>query len=238
MPQFYKITAKSAEEADISIYGDIGESMWGEETVSASNFKKELDDIGNVSTLNISIQSPGGSVFDGLAIYNMLKRHKAKKYVTIDGLAASAASFIAMAGDKITIPSNAFFMIHRASTFAFGTADDLLKGAELLQTIDTTLVDIYAERTKLPKKKIKEMMEAETWMNGKESVENGFADEVEKEKMIAAHFNLDKYKNAPQNLMKACKTEEPEEPKAPAPAKELLNIYQQKIKNNFRRLQK
>jgi ATP-dependent protease ClpP protease subunit len=242
--KFYKITAKSADEADISIYGDIGESMWGEETVSAANFKKELDALGSVSVLNISINSPGGSVFDGLAIYNMLSRHSAKKVITIDGLAASAASFIAMAGDTIIIPKNAFMMIHRASTWAWGNADDLSKAIALLQSIDNNLIDIYSKRCKKSKKKVREMLDAETWMDGAEAVELGFADVLEEQVNVAASIGdtfANRYKNIPQNLILHIEPK-PEpgpdpEPQTETPADALLNLYKSKIKNNLRRYQ-
>lgn len=235
MNKFYKITARTLDEADISIYGDIGESVFGEESVSASNFKKELDGVGNVSILNITINSSGGSVFDGLAIYNMLKRHKAKKNVVIDGLAASAASFIAMAGDTISIPKNAFIMVHRASTLAWGNSEDLLKAVDLLDNIDSQLVDIYAERTKQSKKAIKEMMANETWLNGKEAKDLGFVDKIEEEKKIVAHmsdFFMQKFSNIPKSLIEEKKDKEPTAPS------ELINIYKLKIKNNLRRLVK
>jgi ATP-dependent Clp protease protease subunit len=245
--KFYKMTAKSTDEADISIYGEIGDSIWGGETVSASNFKKDLDALGNVSVLNININSPGGSVFDGLAIYNMLARHAAKKIVTIDGLAASAASFIAMAGDIIIMPKNAFMMIHRASTWAWGNTDDLAKAIELLQSIDKNLVDIYAKRCKKPKKKVKEMLDAETWMDGTEAVEMGFADKLENEKKVAAcvgDFFMSKYRNIPQNLIPHTDPDHEPEPEPEledgdtpeeTAADGLMDIYKAKIKNNLRR---
>jgi ATP-dependent Clp protease protease subunit len=199
MLTFNKITEKKAE---ISIYGEIGENIWGE-AKSASEFKKELDNLGEVEELNVRINSPGGSIFDGLAIYNILKRHKSEKTVYIDGLAASAASFIAMAGDKVVMPKNSYIMIHNAWSFAMGNKDDLRKMADTLEQMDGTIIDIYHEKTKKDKGYIKKAMQEETWMNGSEAIENGFADEIEEEKKIAAFhgaFFIEKYKNIPEEL--------------------------------------
>jgi ATP-dependent Clp protease protease subunit len=213
--------------------------MWGEQTVSANQFKKDLDALGNISVLNISINSPGGSVFDGFAIYNMLKRHKAKKNVYIDGLAASAASFIAMAGDCIIMPKNAYIMIHNASALAVGNAKELRKLAEDLEKFDESIVDIYVNKCGKSKKKLREMMDAETWMNGTEAKELGLIDKVEGEKKVAACLNsrMVSFKWLPKDLSNDPdpKIEEPEIPETPAD--ELFEIYQAKIKNNLRRLQ-
>lgn len=228
--QFWKIGSKIDKEVDIAIYGDIGESFFGEDATSASKFKKDIDALGDVRVMNISVNSPGGSVFDGLAIYNILKRHKAKKNVIIDGLAASAASFIAMAGDTIKIPANAYMMIHRASTLAYGNAEELLKAVDLLQKMDDTIAEIYVDKTNRDKDEIIKMLDAETWMNGKEAVEMGFADVLEEEKRIAAcvgGFFMPKYQKVPENL---CKT--PSEPEAD------LFIYEQDFNLLKRRLQK
>ena len=107
MKKYWEFKNMSEDVAELYIYSEIGEDFWGE-SISATDFKEELDNLGNISNLNVYINSPGGSVFDGLAIHNMLKRHKAYKKVFVDGLAASIASVIALAGDEIIIPENAF----------------------------------------------------------------------------------------------------------------------------------
>lgn len=195
---------------EICIYGEISSYDYWEEDVTPTNFKKDLDALGEIDTLNIYINSPGGSVFAGQAIYNIIKRHKANVIVYVDGLAASIASIIAMAGNKIIIPSNAMLMIHNPWNIAIGNSADFRKMADDLDKIGESLVAVYVERTGLSEDEIKTMMDNETWLTGKESLEKGFADEVEEEKLIAASLNdgvlsinnqsmdLSKFKNAPK----------------------------------------
>lgn len=185
MKRFWQIRNQTDVSADIYLYNEIGESWWGE-TTSAKDFKKELDAIGDVQTLNIYINSPGGSVFDGMAIYNQLKRHKAFKNVYVDGVAASIASVIALAGDKVVIPKNAYFMIHQPWSIAWGTAVDFRKMADSLDVIEEGILNVYDERSPLLREEIKALMEAETWMTGEEALEYGFADEVSEEIQVAA----------------------------------------------------
>lgn len=183
--KFWQIKNLTGTSADIYLYNEIGENWWGEST-SAKDFKKEIDEIGDVQTLNIYINSPGGSVFDGMAIYNQLKRHRAYKNVYVDGIAASIASVIALAGDKIVIPKNAYFMIHQATAIGWGTATDFRKMADMLDTVEEGILNVYEGHSTLVRKEIKAMMEAETWMTGEEAAEYGFADEIGEEIQIAA----------------------------------------------------
>jgi ATP-dependent Clp protease protease subunit len=125
-------------------------------------------------------------VFDGKAMYSLLNEHKAKIIVHIDGLAASAASFLAMAGDEIEIAEGGFVMIHNAYTIAMGDARELRRSAEMLDTVNNTIIDVYAARTKGDRKKITQMMDDETWMTGAEAVENGFADRMVENLKVAA----------------------------------------------------
>jgi ATP-dependent Clp protease protease subunit len=218
----WDIKSKTKDEADLYLYEEIGESWWGD-SKSAKQFKKDLDALGDIKTLNVYINSPGGDVFDGMAIYNILKRHKAYKTVYVDGLAASIASVIALAGDKLIIPSNAFFMIHRCWTIYWGNKNDFRKMADDLEKIDEGIINVYLGKTALTRPEIEQLMDEETWMTGDEALEYGFADEVEKEKKVAAcikgdfaifngkQFNIKdfKYKNLPK-LAEA--EEEPEKP--------------------------
>lgn len=202
-----KFRAQSQEEADILIYGDIGESFWSEESVTAKSFRKDLDAVGNVKRLNIYINSSGGNIFDAQAIFSMLQRHAAQKTVYVDGIAASAASVIAMAGDKIIMPVNALIMIHRAWTFMAGNSNDMRKIADTLEIIDRTIIEVFSARTGLEEDKIIELMDVETWMTAEEAISYGFADEIEQAKQIAASirnniltingnvFDLSKFKN-------------------------------------------
>ncbi|KON71241.1 peptidase [Peribacillus butanolivorans] len=202
-----EIKNKTEESADLYFYGDIVSSEWGawEQTDQyPDNIKNFLDEVKDKPNLNIYINSGGGSVFAGIAIYNMLKRHKAYKTVHVDGLAASIASVIAMAADKLIIPSNAFLMIHSPWVGAQGNAKDLRKMADDLDVMEEGILKIYQDNLKegVDIETIKEMVHAETWMNGSVASEYFNVEVAEENKMAAsASKYLDGYKNTPKNLM-------------------------------------
>lgn len=173
MKNWYSIQAKAEQTPEISIYDDIG--AWG---VTAKQFIGDLKAI-SAKTIKLSINSPGGSVFDALAMYNALRQHEADIEVTIMGVAASAASLVAMAGDKIVMPENAFMMIHNPLNFAYGNAEDLREMADVLDKIGASLVATYAARTGLADDEIKALLDAETWLNAEDAVAKGFADELQ-----------------------------------------------------------
>lgn len=179
-------------EGTISIYDEIG--AFG---VTAKDFADQLAALGNVSHINLSINSPGGSVFDGLAIYNMLKRNRASITVRVDGIAASMASVIAMAGDAVVMPENAMMMIHDPSGVVVGTSRDMRQLADVLDKIKNGLVAAYANKSGADRQEIEDIMAAETWMTAQEAVDMGFADAVEEPVSLAASFDLTKFKNAP-----------------------------------------
>jgi len=201
--KYYTIRNQADDEgsAEILLYGDIGDSLWSEGT-GAKQFAEDLKKCGKVGNLNIRINSPGGSVFEGLAIYNTLERHSAKKTVTIDGLAASIASVIAMAGDTVVMPKNAVMMVHDPLAMTVGNAEDHRKMAEGLDKIKTGLISAYAKKTKMSNQDIADLMSDETWMTANEAVEWGFADEVAEPMRMAAsmNFDLSAYKNVPKNI--------------------------------------
>ena len=171
---WYSIKAKANDTAEISIYDEIGGGG-----VSAQQFSKDFKALGNnLKQINLHIHSPGGDVFDGIAIYNLLKNHPANKTVTIDGLAASMASVIAMAGNEIIMPENAMMMIHKPWGIQGGDAEDMRKYADLLDKVEDTLIPAYAAKTGKSAEELAEMLAAETWLNGKECVEHGFADKL------------------------------------------------------------
>ena len=156
----------------IDIYSDIGESFWGE-TISANDVKSMLDDMqGDVT---VRINSQGGSVFDGFAIYNLLDQHEGEIHVKVDALAASAASVIAMAGDTIEMADNALMMLHDPWTIAIGDSKDLAKTADLLDKIRDSIVTTYKSKSNLDVHEIAQMMSDETWLNADEAIEHGFA---------------------------------------------------------------
>lgn len=176
----YKISAQSSDMVNIYLYGDIGDdSFFGnEDSITAKSFSVDLMKIPSEAILNIYINSNGGNVFDGYAIYSQLSRHAGKKNVFIDGVAASIASFIAMVGDTVSINENAFIMIHRAWGRTAGTATDMRKAADMLELIEGSLESTYAKKTKLSEDKIRELMAEETWMNASKALELGFVDEI------------------------------------------------------------
>ena len=200
-----KVFAMSAQngEAEILCYDEIGFNLWTGEGIASKQFAQDLKSLGDIHTINLLMNSPGGDVFEGLAIYNTLMNSKAQVNVRIDGLAASIASVIAMAGDKITIAENGSMMIHAAWTLAIGNAADLRKTADTLDTITQGIVASYAKRTGMDAKKITTMMDAETWMTGQECVDQGFADAVMPCKQgVSAKFAMNaKYRNAPKELL-------------------------------------
>ena len=209
MNKFWNFKAKDESTGELTLYGDISSATWWGDEVTPQQFKDDLDALGGISNLDIYINSGGGDVLAGQAIHSMLKRHKAYKTVYIDGLAASIASVIAMAGDKIIMPKNASMMIHNAWTLIAGNKDDLRKMADDMEKIDAGIVATYAEKTGLDESEIVSLMNAETWFTADEAVKKGFADEIEETKQIAAsmdgeflvygnqRFDIGRYKHRP-----------------------------------------
>jgi ATP-dependent Clp protease protease subunit len=167
----------AAAESDdtISIFDVIGEDWWTGGGFTAKRTAAALRSIGN-KNVKVQINSPGGDVFEGIAIYNLLRAHPAKVTVEIMGWAASAASIIAMAGDEIRMGPGTFLMIHNAWGVVVGNRHDLRTSADVLEGIDQGLVDIYAARASIDRKAIEKLMDAETFMGPTEAVDKGFAD--------------------------------------------------------------
>lgn len=192
--KWFHIYARAGNTSEIAILDEIG--AFG---ITAKAFADSLAAIANASKITVSINSPGGSIFDALAIFNMLKSHKASVTVRIDGVAASAASVIAMAGAEIIMPENAFLMIHNPVGYIEGEAGDLRDLADGLDKIRDSLVGIYAARSGQPHDKIVEMMAKETWLTAQEAKNLGFADTVTAEVKAAASFNLKaRFSDAPE----------------------------------------
>lgn len=186
--RWYEIRAAAGNSSgEIHIYDQIG--GWG---ISASRFLKEVSEAGlfNASSVDIRIHSPGGSVLDGFAIYNTLKRLTGAVNIWVDGIAASMASVIAMLpGATVHIPENAYIMIHNAWGGAMGDAEELREYADLLERNNRNMLAVYQQKTGLSEAEIAEMMDAETWMSGAEAVEKGFADVLLPELAMAACIN-------------------------------------------------
>ena len=177
------------EVAEISIYDEIGD--YG---TSAKNFIEEVKNIGK-KDITLRINSVGGSVFDGLAIYNTLRSHQGYVNIKIEGLAASISTVIAMAGDNIEMAENGFFMIHNPFGQSAGEAGDMRKTADLLDKIKREIIEIYQRQTKLPYDVLSEMMDKETWLSSQEAQELGFINDITEPLKVAASYNLSKFTN-------------------------------------------
>lgn len=212
MKKFWEVKNAANQVGEVYIYGDITSYKWDDSDTTAQSFKEDLDSLGDINTLNLYINSPGGSVFQGQAIYSIIKRHKAYVKAYIDGLAASIASLIPMAADEIHMPANAMMMIHNPWTFAWGNAGEFRKQADDLDKIRESMIETYLNKAgdKLQRDKLIEMLDAETWLTAKECQEYGLCDHVEAEKQVAASVNIElfsKYKNAPKSLMELAQKE-------------------------------
>lgn len=181
--QYFQLV-QNGNIAELSIYGDITSFPWKESDVTAFNLSAQLAALQGVDNINVYINSYGGEVAEGLAIYNALKRHPAKVTTYCDGMACSIASVIFMAGDERRMNKASLLMIHNAWTLTEGNADELRKQADDLDKITSASVAAYLTHVKLSKPKLKQMMDAETWLTPKEAVRYGFAtaiDDVESE---------------------------------------------------------
>lgn len=174
---------------EIKIYGEIGDNYWKEDSdesvTSVQDLEKFLKDNKDASTIDIYINSNGGSVFDGVAIYNMLKRHRAYKRVFIDGFACSVASVIAMVGNTITMPKTSMMMIHNAWTVAMGNADEMRKVAEDLDKINDVIRQAYLGKVNIDEKKLIALMNDESFLTAEECFEYGFCTRLEDETEIS-----------------------------------------------------
>ena len=176
--KFYCFEKATDSSADLYIYGDIVSYEWDESDVSAFGFKKELEELGDISELNVHINSLGGSTYQGLTIYNLLKQNKAKINMYIDGIAASAASIIAMAGDKIFMPKTAMMMIHNCWTWLEGNAKELRKTADDMDKLATAYKAAYLSKINITEERLDELLEEESYLTADECIEMGFADEI------------------------------------------------------------
>jgi ATP-dependent protease ClpP protease subunit len=201
----------------IAVCDAIGADFFGS-GITAAMVADAIKQAGHFESITLSINSPGGDLFEGVAIYNTLKAAGKPVNVEVIGLAASAASLIAMAGDTITMQLGTTMMVHEAMGIAMGYAKDMRKMADTLDVVNDSAVDIYVERTGNSKKRIKELEAAETWMSPKEAVELGFADGVGSAKKASAaatnSFDLSVFRNVPDELKP--KRENKPFPNAPA----------------------
>jgi ATP-dependent Clp protease, protease subunit len=178
IPQKFNVVHnEETSTTEISIYGVIGTSWW-RDSFSASDIDKALNEAGTNDVI-INLNSPGGDAFDGISIFNRLKRHEGKVAIHVDGWACSAASVIAMAADELTMGLGSMMMIHEASNIVWGTKKDMRKEADVLEELEEGLVDIYMTKANVSREEIREKVDAETWFSAKKAVEIGFADKAE-----------------------------------------------------------
>ena len=190
MKKFWQFRAATENSsAELLLYGYISESSWWGDEVTPKQFAEDLKALGDINELSVRINSGGGDVFAGQTIYSLLKAHKAKVTVYIDGLAASIASVIAMSGDPVVMPKNAMMMIHNPWTWAAGNAQDFRKLADDLDKIRESMIAVYEDKSGMEKEKIIELLDAETWLTAKEAKEYGFVDEVSPSQAAAAAGN-------------------------------------------------
>ncbi len=191
------------DEATIDIFDAIGAGDFFEPGIDAKSVNEDIRDIpSNVSTLNVRINSPGGSVFEGMSIHDQLKRFKGKVVVDIVGTAASIAAVIAMAGDEISISENGMFMIHKPYGMAFGESSEMRHTANLLDKLEDDIVNTLALRSGQRRSEVKAMLKEETWLSSKEAVDLGFADRVVSGRKIAACAKFGQFKNQYKNMPK------------------------------------
>lgn len=186
-----KIVAQAKErKAEVYIYDVIGDDGMGG-GVTAKGFAERLDALGPLDEITVRINSPGGSAWDGAAIYNALVRNKARKIMEVDGIAASAASFILMAGDERRIAENATLMIHCASGFCYGPAEDMEKTGAMLRKLDDQIASTYASRTNRKPETWLRKMKDEVWFSADEAVSERLADSVIPNKKAVLQFSPD-----------------------------------------------
>lgn len=188
---FWEIRNADSNVAEIYIYDAIGED-WAGNGISAIKFIEQINNI-KASHIELHVNSPGGSVFDGQAIYNALVRHPAVITTYVDGLAASIASVIALAGDRVVMASNSLFMIHNPMSSVAGYASDMRKMADVLDKIKESILSVYQKRTALNVDELATAMDNETWYTASEALDAGFANELSDAMPIAAKFDLAAY---------------------------------------------
>lgn len=197
------------KSADVFIYGEITKYAWEEYgEVSSITFKNELDSLGDgIETINLYINSPGGSVFETMAIIAMLQRHPAEIISHVDALAASCASVLPMISKRIIMYNNSMMMIHNAWTYALGNANELRKAADDIERINQSMIQFYLDRAgdKLDADTLKQLLDAETWLTAEEAMNYGLCDEIITANNAAAFAFEEKfaqqYKNVPQQLL-------------------------------------
>lgn len=242
--QYFNIVKINDSVGEIDIYGEIIDESWrmSDTETSAPSFKDALKELKDVKQITVNINSGGGDVFSGVAIHNMLKSHKAHVTVKIDGLAASIASVIAMAGDKVIIPRNAMLMIHNAWTFAVGNASDLRKQAEDLEKINSVVINSYLDKNpEIDEDTLRSLMDEETWLTAQEAKDFGLVDEIAEPNKAAANITksqIERYDNVPSKFKNEDPTvETPKETKQEVTADDVMSALDE-IKSDVKAILK
>jgi ATP-dependent protease ClpP protease subunit len=213
-PMFRAKTRMSASQnttLELLVYDQIGEDYWSGGGVTAKSVAQAIKDAGVFDRISVRVNSPGGSAFEGVAIYNLLRAQAKPIDVYVDGLAASAASVIAMAGDTIYVGLGAMIMVHNAATFAYGDGPLLRQVADTLDNISLTIGGIYVAKTGQSVEEIKTLMDAETWMGAQDAVDKGFATKLMNQdeetttqaRALVNSFNLRHCKHVPDSIKPA-----------------------------------
>jgi len=202
MKKFWNFSKKD-RVGELYLYGEISSSTWWGDEVTPKQFKDDLDALGDIDALHVYVNSPGGDVFAGWAIINIMRRHKATKIGYNDGLAASIAFDILMAMDRVIAAKNSMFMTHNCWTFALGNRHELRKQADEMEKIDGMLAEEASKRSGKTVDEMMQLQDAETWYTASEAKDEGFADELAEEKKVAACITpvfIARYKHPPENL--------------------------------------
>lgn len=212
--QFWNFKKSDEKTGELYLYGVISSSSWESDEITPKMFKAELDALGQISTLHVYVNSPGGDVFAADAMISMLDRHEAYTVGHNDGLAASSAFNLLMSMDKVIASDRAMFMTHNCWSYAVGNKSELRKLADTMEKMDRVMAEHIAKRTGKPVEEIEAIRDAETWFTAQEAIDQGFADEMEDGKQIAAMVSPEMYamfKHPPESIKAQAPTEEPPE---------------------------
>jgi ATP-dependent Clp protease protease subunit len=214
------VLAAAERTLELTIYGDIGENFWTGEGITPKSVKDQMDSAGAFTRMVVRINSPGGNAYDGVAIYNLIRAQKKPVSVMVDGVAASAASIIAMCGDSVTMGTGAMMMVHNPSVMMIGCACDLREAADFLDKVGASMGEIYTAKSGKTAEEVKAIMDAETWMSAQEAVDLGFATDIadgSPDAVAAARTfpALAKLKNLPDSLKAQIEPKREPEPTPP-----------------------
>ena len=199
-PNQVAMNAIVSQSGEILIYDDIvSDDIFG--GVTAKDFRSLLKDLGNVKDIDVRINSDGGSVFEAVSIYRALADHEAGVTGHVDGIAASSASLILMAADRIKVAEAAFVMVHNPHMIAAGDARHFRERADLLDKVQEQMVNVYSSRTGLEPERVQQLMDDETWMTADEAIQMQFADEITENKAIAAKCDLTRFDKVPEAVV-------------------------------------